>query len=112
MFLRCYIKKTTMKTLFLILISIAFLSACKKTTASYTADCSGAAKSYANDVAPVISSKCIGCHSAFSNYTGVVAAKTNIKSYIIDGSMPKNGTLSATEKNIVICWIDNGALNN
>jgi hypothetical protein len=85
---------------------------CKKDFSTYTPDCSGTAKSYATDVSPLFSSKCNGCHSNYSSYSGVLSDKSSIRSSIVSGSMPKNGSLTDAEKNNIVCWIDNGAPNN
>jgi hypothetical protein len=83
--------------------------------------CTGT-KSFANDVSPIIQSVCAvsGCHNSSSTngpgplttYQQISAAKTNIRSAVSSGLMPKNGTLSADQKNAIICWIDQGANNN
>ena len=100
--------------MFGLIVSMVVLGACSKnsTNPSYTPDCTGAVKSYSNDVLPVIQSSCDGCHSNFSNYTQISADKAAIRSKIVDGSMPKSSSLSTTQKNNVVCWIDNGAPNN
>ncbi|MCX6306898.1 MAG: hypothetical protein NT040_18180 [Bacteroidetes bacterium] len=101
-----------------IMIGLLFCSAlmggCKKssTTPAYTPDCTGAVKSYSSDVSPIIQSACANCHSNFSNYAQISGDKSAIRSKIVDGSMPQGGSLSAAQKNNVVCWIDNGALNN
>ncbi len=103
-----------MKKLIFVLLCTALLSSCKKTTTSnsYTPDCSGAAKSFATDVFPVVNGNCAGCHSKFSNYAGISGDASSIRSMIVSGSMPKNGSLTTAQKNAVVCWIDNGAPNN
>ncbi|MEI7492409.1 MAG: hypothetical protein WCK92_13495 [Bacteroidota bacterium] len=97
----------------LLVFSLLMVS-CKKSSTSpaYTPDCSGAAKSFSSNVLPVIQSSCVGCHSKYSNYSGITADKAAIKSTIVDGSMPQGSSLSTAQKNSVVCWIDNGALNN
>ena len=85
--------------------------------------CSGPAKSFTTDVNPVIQRSCAtnsDCHGAGSNngpgpllaFSQVFNARSSIRSEVSSGRMPLNGTLSATDKNAIICWIDNGALNN
>ncbi|MFM7510308.1 MAG: hypothetical protein ACKO33_00865 [Bacteroidota bacterium] len=49
---------------------------------------------------------------AYTNYTVVQSAASQIKSSVVSGSMPRNGTLTAAEKSIITCWVDNGAKNN
>ncbi|MEI6853164.1 MAG: hypothetical protein WCL06_09990 [Bacteroidota bacterium] len=102
-----------MKKLIVIVMCAAAFTACKKTSStSYTPDCSGTAKSYATDVAPLVSSKCVGCHSAYSTYSGISSDKSKIRSSIVSGSMPQNSTLTDAQKNAIVCWIDNGGPNN
>jgi len=106
--------KTMNKTMFGLIVCIVILGACSKssTNPSFTPDCSGAVKSFKNDALPVFQSSCDGCHSNFSNYSQISADKSSIRSKIVDGSMPQNGSLSTAQKNNVVCWIDNGAPNN
>jgi hypothetical protein len=102
-----------MKKLIVIVMCAAAFTACKKTSStSYTPDCSGTAKSYATDVAPIFSGECNSCHSEYSSYSGVSTDKSRIRSTIVDGSMPKRSTLSDAQKNAIVCWIDNGGANN
>jgi uncharacterized membrane protein len=102
-----------MKNLIVIVMCAAALTACKKTSnSSYTPDCSGAAKSYASNVAPLMSSKCVSCHSSYNSYSGVNSDKAGIRSSIVSGSMPKSNSMTDAEKNSVVCWIDSGAPNN
>jgi hypothetical protein len=79
-------------------------------------------KAFAADVSPIIQSSCAisGCHAAGStngpgaltNYTEISAAASNIRSAVSTGRMPQSGSLSSAQKSSIICWIDNGALNN
>ncbi len=88
-----------------------------------TVNCSTVSnKSFAADVNPIIQSACnvVSCHAAgsingpgpLSNYTQVSGAKAAIRQAVSTGSMPQGGTLTTAQKNSIICWIDNGALNN
>lgn len=110
---------------FLITTTAIFLTtACKKNAAvTTTVDCSGAAKSFIADVTPVIQSSCSfdsDCHGTGSTsgpgplltYTQIAAASTAIHAAVSTGEMPLNGSLSAADKNIILCWIDNGSVNN
>jgi hypothetical protein len=86
-------------------------------------DCSGTAKSFSADVNPIMQATCTsnsGCHGAGSNngpgelltYSEIFNARSSIRSTVASGSMPKTGSLTSTQKNAIICWIDNGASNN
>jgi len=85
--------------------------------------CSGPAKSFVTDVNPVIQGSCAtsqGCHGAGSingpgpllTFSQVFNARASIRSAVSSGRMPLNGSLSATQKNAIICWVDAGAPNN
>src|SRR5215510_851028 len=115
-----------------VLIVAAVLFACSKssdTTARTEGDnnrsvnCSGPAKSFSADVSPIIQSTCAtgsSCHGtgsingpgALTTYSAIANAHADIRSAILSGLMPKNGSLTSAQKNTIICWIDNGAPNN
>jgi hypothetical protein len=79
-------------------------------------------KSFSADVNPIVQSTCNqpGCHNAGSlngpgpltNYTEIFNARISVRSAIASGSMPKNTTLTTSQKNSFLCWIDSGAPNN
>jgi hypothetical protein len=108
------------------LLPIAFLlaiMACKKSENNYVADCSSGTKSFATDVKPLVVSSCSGgsnCHGTGSHkgpgelldYTQISGSKSGIRSDVASGRMPQGSSLTTAEKNTIICWIDNGALNN
>lgn len=118
-----YPKFRSLKLFFVIAVSVVFLDACKKSPEISPADCSGPAKSFATEVNPVIQASCAinsGCHALGSNngpgsllnYSQVFNARSDIRSSVASGHMPLNGTLTPTERNAILCWIDNGAINN
>lgn len=84
--------------------------------------CNTTPKTFAADVDPIIQTFCnvAGCHSSGSvngpgpltNYTQVFNARSLIRPAISSGAMPQNTTLTSTQKNTIICWIDSGAPNN
>jgi hypothetical protein len=91
-------------------------------TAPFVPNCTGAATSFSSDVNPIFQSVCgqSSCHNSGSvngpgtllTYAQINSAKSLIRAAIISGAMPKTGTLSAAQKNSIICWIDAGAANN
>ena len=96
-----------------IVFTIFTFQSCTKTQNNFVPSCSGTAKTFSGDAFPIIQSACLSCHtSSLNNYANVAARASSIRSKIIDGSMPQSGSLSSTQKNAIICWIDNGALNN
>lgn len=85
-------------------------------------DCSTVAKSFTTDVNPTIQATCnvSGCHATGStngpgpltNYTQVFNARSAIRTAVATGRMPQGSSLSASQKNSILCWIDSGAPNN
>ncbi len=79
-------------------------------------------KSFSADVNPIVQGTCnaAGCHAsgsfngpgAITNYTEVFNNRGAIRTAIASGSMPKSGTLTTSQKNSILCWIDSGAPNN
>lgn len=88
----------------------------------FVPNCAGAATSFATDVNPIFQSVCgqSSCHNSGSingpgtllSYAQINSAKSLIRAAIISGAMPKTGTLTAAQKNSIICWIDAGSANN
>jgi len=101
---------------------LIFINACSK-KAEFTPDCSGPAKSFDTDVSPVFQTSCAinsGCHAAGSgngpgplvNYSQIFNAKGAIRPEVASRHMPLNATLTETQLNAILCWIDSGAPNN
>lgn len=101
---------------------LILINACTKDP-EVTVDCSGPAKSFVTDVSPVFQTSCAitsGCHATGSGngpgplltYSQIFNARADIRPAVASGHMPLNATLTVTEKNAILCWIDNGALNN
>ncbi len=95
-------------------ISIGLWTSCSKdsTTNLYTPSCNGTVKSYITNVAPIIRSSCAGCHQNYNTYSQLYASRNNVRSMVVSGQMPQGSTLSITQKDAIVCWIDNGAPNN
>ena len=84
--------------------------------------CDNISKTWSTDVSPLITSFCNqpGCHNTGSvngpgpltTHAQVFAARSQIRDAVQSGRMPQNATLSAEQKNKIICWINNGAPNN
>jgi|SRR5689334_9331894 len=120
------------KKIGVVLLVVVALFACSKSTdttaktdntTSASIDCSNVAKLFSTDVNPIIQSTCAtgsSCHGTGSingpgelrTYSEISNAHVDIRSAILSGLMPKNGSLTNAQKNTIICWIDNGALNN
>jgi hypothetical protein len=115
-----------MKVVAVLMIGFMLLViACSKSndSSNYIVDCSAGAKSYATDVSPLIQTYCAGnsgCHASGSingpgpltTYQQVYTSRAAIRSAVASGYMPQDKTLSAAQKNTIVCWIDDGATDN
>ena len=73
--------------------------------------------SFADDVNPIIESKCLSCHSGtqfpdLRTYQGVSSNAGIVKTQVVNRTMPIGGTLTNAEIELISCWVDNGAPNN
>lgn len=86
-------------------------------------DCGGIQKSFDADIKPILQTSCSmdsDCHGSGSTsgpgelltYAQIFNARINIRSAVASGVMPKDATLSVHDKNVILCWIENGAANN
>ena len=86
-------------------------------------DCGGITRKFSTEVLPVMQTKCSfasDCHGTGStNSGGLLTNYDNIKNkailvrhQVLIGAMPKGGSLTATELNTIVCWIDSGSPNN
>jgi hypothetical protein len=114
------------KTLTLITVITVSIFSCSKDgskNGTTTVDCSTITnKAFAADVNPIIQGTCnlSGCHAsgsfngpgALTNFSQVSANSSSIRAAIVSGRMPQGISLSASQKNSLICWIDSGTPNN
>lgn len=106
---------------------IFFISGCSKGNGVSNpppADpCAGLSFKFSADVQLIINTSCAtspSCHAAGSNNPGgpltdynlIFAKRSSIKFQVENGLMPKGGSLTADQKNKIICWINSGAPNN
>lgn len=108
------------KIAFVLILSLAsvviMLNSCKKkestSASSYTPSCNGATPSFSATVKPLFQSSCVSCHSNYSTYSQISGSASSIRTTIVNGSMPKGSSLSESQKNSIVCWIDAGKPNN
>lgn len=114
-----------MKKGFLSIIFFAVLiySCSKSSSGTQATDCSNSSYSFSSNVSPLFQTYCAtssGCHASGSQngpgplvtYAQIYAARLSIRDAVASGLMPKGTTLSSAERSVIICWIDNGAVNN
>ena len=79
--------------------------------------------SYLGQIAPIIDAKCAihsGCHVTgnsegipdFTKLANVQSHALEIKSKTQSGEMPREGSISQEQKDLLACWADDGALDN
>ena len=75
--------------------------------------------SLAADIVPIIQANCavIGCHNGtqspdFRSIANIRSNAQKIKAETQSGRMPKEGSITASEKARIACWVDEGAKNN
>ena len=79
-------------------------------------DCNPAI-SYTQQIKPIIDTNCLQCHNGnqFPDLRTYQSIKNNIsiiKEEIETKRMPLRGSLSTTEIETFVCWVNNGSLNN
>ncbi|NCW12403.1 MAG: hypothetical protein EBV82_04415 [Chitinophagia bacterium] len=104
--------------IFIIFITITHLYCTSKSVDSSSNTCDPTI-SFSKTIKPILDANCnmTGCHddqviTALKDYQTVHDGAAQIKLSIVTGKMPKNRTITTSEKNAIFCWIDNGAKNN
>jgi hypothetical protein len=125
-------KVTFTAVLFIVLVSFGLLSCSKSDTpgtggggggGGITFSCAGISPKFSTDIQPILNTVCSinsNCHASgslntggpFTNHAQVSAKSASIRAAILAGTMPQSGTISQSQINAFICWIDNGAPNN
>lgn len=110
-------KKMLITVVSAVALTWTMASSCKKEDTTPT-NCSTSV-SFAKDVQPIINNSCAisGCHNGatkpnLTSYASIKAEVDDVKEQVVSGSMPKGRTLSAADKDALLCWIANGAANN
>ncbi|HNP16859.1 MAG TPA: hypothetical protein PKL31_00390 [Fulvivirga sp.] len=76
--------------------------------------------SFSTQIQSIITTNCtlVTCHDGnnslpdFTKFENIKSRAADIKSRTQSGNMPKNRTLSQQEKDLIACWVEDGALNN
>ena len=110
-----------------IFLLIALISAaCAEHDIPKAFDCSAEEISYINHVKPIVTQNCAisGCHNGdlgserdWSNLGNLQAKSSEVKRRITlpagaAGHMPAKGSLTYDEIQTLVCWVDQGALDN
>ncbi len=109
-------------------------AATDSSTAATEAPASGATVSFANDIQPMLESRCVNCHGgnktekglSLKSYDAMMAgsengpvvtagdaANSSLAKMVSSGKMPKRGPkLTPDQVQLIVDWIDQGAQNN
>lgn len=108
--------------LFVLLLSMCSCQSNNDPIATPTPSCSNTTVSFATDIKPIIETSCLinnsQCHGKnlsipnWANFSEVQAKAALIKTKTGNRSMPKIGSLSQAQIDLIACWVDNGAQNN
>ncbi len=115
------------KFIFLAIMIAFFVTGCSKGSGGGDpppADpCANLSFKFTADVKPIINATCAissNCHldgstnrgGPLTDYNKIFLKRADIKSQVAAGLMPQSGSLTADQKNKIICWINSGAPNN
>ncbi|WP_158841825.1 c-type cytochrome [Polaribacter sp. L3A8] len=73
---------------------------------------------FAKSVKPIIDTNCIECHGSGGNspnltsYNSISASANIVRSAVASRRMPQGGSLTQAEIDAIVCWVENGALDN
>lgn len=82
------------------------------TQVSFTTSALATFISYKNDIAPILSLQCVGCHNNLNNHTGVSNWSSKALTEMKNGNMPPNGQLPTGFIEKFEDWITQGKKNN
>ena len=118
--MNCF-KNNIVCTIYIITTTMFLVQGCSSKTATNINVCSNLVVSFSRDIQPIFISSCSksGCHDGdplnpgpLVNYNDVKQSINQILPSVTVGRMPKDSALSEGDKNKIICWINNGSLNN
>ena len=64
---------------------------------------------YTNDVEFILKNNCSSCHSGFDSYSGALGSAASIETQVFNGTMPRNSSLTAADKDAVVQWVACGS---
>lgn len=113
-------------TVVLICLGVIVIQSCDHSLPEPEIDPCAQTISFQNDVKPIINSSCAlsGCHNGdngadknwtvFTNFQG---KRANVKDRITrppgtPGHMPAAGSITNVQIQTIVCWVDQGGLNN
>ena len=73
---------------------------------------------FSQNIKPIIDAACIDCHAIggnFPNLTSYSAISSNansVKAEVVSRRMPKGISLTQSEIDAIVCWVESGALDN
>jgi len=73
--------------------------------------------SFSSQIKPIVDNNCIRCHGGSTSpdlrtFQGVSSNAARVRAQVVSRRMPRGGSLTNEQIELIACWIDNGALNN
>ena len=108
------------KLIFLLFVSFTFSACTFDKVEPLTLGCDRTI-SYTADILPIVTANCVVCHNAstpnrnYLTYEGLKQKADNgtlFNRIVVLKDMPAAGSISDKERNMIKCWIDQGAPNN
>ncbi len=95
---------------------VLLMESCKKDKVQ-NVQCDGSNPTYTGQIRAIINANCTSsnCHPGFTTYAGLEGALQNgsfEREVLTNQTMPRNGSLSASELSKIRCWVDNGFPEN
>jgi len=115
------LKTKTMKTYFLLILIITLLISCENNVIEKEiieeSDNCDSGISFSQEVKPIIDNNCVQCHNGnrfpdLRTYQSISDNSSTIKEEVESRRMPIGNSLSQTEIDAIVCWINNGSVNN
>ena len=107
---------------FLLLSITFFLSSCLKNVEESTnleEEVDACADiTFSANVKPIIDANCIQCHGTGGNFPNLTSYNTisgnsaSVKAAVASRRMPQGSSLAQDQIDAIVCWVENGALDN
>lgn len=59
---------------------------------------------YTNNADGILNNNCVSCHANFATYSGAFGSASAIATQVSSGNMPKGGSLSQANRDILVQW--------
>lgn len=72
--------------------------------------------SFEKNVKPILDANCVSCHGPntpnLTTINSIISNAASVREQVVTGQMPIGSSLTTNEINIIVDWVDAGALDN